>query len=396
MSDGQTALAEASELSFRLATVRAGMRVALAMATGLLAYTLLSWGGPHREFLVVLCLAIGVETAAVTLVPHRSLALEGRHDAFLFSWNAVHVAAAAVGATLDGGPGSPIVLVMFVSVAFAAVSLPRPAVYGIAALDVAALLTVAAVADRWPPSLAFSIMALVVVALVGAGGAGDRWRRGTALQAAHDEMLERLARVIEYRDNDTGEHIGRMSEYCAIIARSLGFTPAAASELRIAATMHDVGKVGVPDGILLKAGPLTPAERAVMQRHTLIGHEMLGDSRNPLIQEAARIALTHHERWDGTGYPHGLRGTDIPLSGRIAALADVFDAITSRRVYREPASFGEALEFVRAQKGQQFDPAVVDAFLSSLDEVGAVSRPRAAPSESLHAEREGSRMTSMA
>jgi two-component system, response regulator RpfG len=163
-----------------------------------------------------------------------------------------------------------------------------------------------------------------------------------------------------------------MSAYCGVIARRLDWADDDARALQLAATMHDVGKVAVPDAVLLKEGPLTPAEREVMERHTLVGHEMLSGSRSGLIELAATIALTHHERVDGRGYPNGLAGDDIPLAGRIVAVADVFDALTSDRIYRPAMSVSEGLRILTDGRGTQFDEAVLDAFEHGLGEILAI------------------------
>jgi putative two-component system response regulator len=196
-------------------------------------------------------------------------------------------------------------------------------------------------------------------------------------------MLRRLARVVEHRDSDTGGHIERMSEYGALIAGELGLPAEARHELRLAAAMHDIGKVAVPDAILLKPGPLTPDERLVMQRHAEVGHSMLYGPGSDLLSLAATIALTHHERWDGAGYPRGLAGEDIPLPGRIVAVADVFDALTSHRVYKAAMDVDEAVEIIAAGRGTQFDPAVVDAFRRALDRVRAVQSAGRPPARRL-------------
>jgi putative two-component system response regulator len=168
-----------------------------------------------------------------------------------------------------------------------------------------------------------------------------------------------------------------MSEYCALIATRLGWEPTEIDRLRVAAPMHDVGKVAVPDHILLKPGPLTPEERKLMERHTTVGYEMLADSSSAEIELAAEIALTHHERFDGSGYPQGRSGSDIPLAGRIVAVADVFDALTSDRVYRPALSVAEALDILQQGRARQFDPKVLDAFEQALDEIlSARSRHR--------------------
>jgi putative two-component system response regulator len=161
----------------------------------------------------------------------------------------------------------------------------------------------------------------------------------------------------------------RMSEVCETIARNLGISGDDCDAIRAASRLHDIGKIGVPDQILLKEGPLTSLERLTMNTHTRIGHELLSGSDDPTLHLAAVIALTHHEWFDGTGHPYGLAGEDIPIEGRIAAVADVFDALTSDRPYREALPSAEALEMMMRGRGTQFDPLVFDAFMVSAAEV---------------------------
>jgi putative two-component system response regulator len=191
--------------------------------------------------------------------------------------------------------------------------------------------------------------------------------RNEALQEvarAHHDALLRLARAAEYRDDDTGVHIVRMGYLSAALARMLGQSEAQADMLRQAAPMHDIGKIGVPDGVLKKPGQFTPEERAVMNQHPRIGAEILGRSRIPLFQLAAEVALTHHERWDGKGYPAGLAGENIPISGRIVAVVDFFDALTMDRCYRPAFDDETALNLLLAERGHAFDPHVVDTFMA--------------------------------
>ncbi|MDP8942864.1 MAG: response regulator [Actinomycetota bacterium] len=192
-----------------------------------------------------------------------------------------------------------------------------------------------------------------------------------ALQASREETIQRLSRAVEFRDPETAGHVERMSHYCSMLAERVGLD---AESTRVASTLHDVGKIGVPDGILLKPGPLTGQERKVMERHATIGHEILGGSGSPLLDCAATIAWTHHERFDGTGYPRGLSGEAIPLLGRVAAVADVFDALTTERVYRPALGTEEGLEVMRSERGRHFDPCLLDLFLGSMDEVTAIMR----------------------
>ncbi|CAG0967236.1 partial Cyclic di-GMP phosphodiesterase response regulator RpfG, partial [Anaerolineae bacterium] len=179
----------------------------------------------------------------------------------------------------------------------------------------------------------------------------------------------RLSRAAEYRDPETGAHILRMSHYTRLIAQNLGLTEAEQELLLDAAPMHDIGKVGTPDHILLKPGRLTDEELVIMRQHAEIGYEILKDSVSPLLRTAALVAWTHHEKFDGSGYPRGLAGENIPLYGRIVAVADVFDALTSARPYKLAWEVDRALDFLREGRGSHFDPACVDAFLQDMDAV---------------------------
>jgi putative two-component system response regulator len=200
----------------------------------------------------------------------------------------------------------------------------------------------------------------------------NRRARDLREQALNRETISRLAAAAELRDLETGEHLVRMSEYSAVIARELGLPDEQVELLRVASPMHDVGKIGIPDGILLKPGPLTPEERATMEQHAEIGYEILADSDVELLRLGALLALTHHERYDGSGYPRGLSGDQIPIEARIVAIADVFDALTSDRVYRCALSIDEALELMCPQREKQFDPRAFDAFMRALPEILAV------------------------
>jgi len=197
-----------------------------------------------------------------------------------------------------------------------------------------------------------------------------------ALKQSHEEMVRRLASAAEQRDGATGRHIERVSTTCEQVARRLGLDDAFCEALRLASPLHDVGKIAIRDDVLLKAAPLDDEERAEIQRHAEIGHRMLCDAGSELLDLAATIALTHHERFDGTGYPQGLHGEEIPLEGRIAAIADVFDALTSDRVYRPAFPLEQALAMMRAGSGTQFDPVVLDAFLDVHQELGVRLPPK--------------------
>ncbi len=174
------------------------------------------------------------------------------------------------------------------------------------------------------------------------------------------------------RDSDTGEHVSRMAAIAACLGEKMLLDQEQVWLLRAAAPMHDVGKIATPDEILHKAGPLTPEEREEMQRHTTFGHEILAGSESELLQMAATIALTHHERYDGRGYPRGLNDEEIPLVGRIVAVADVFDALLSDRIYRPAMPVDEAVELIAEGRGTQFDPQIADILLGHLDEALAL------------------------
>ncbi len=186
------------------------------------------------------------------------------------------------------------------------------------------------------------------------------------------ETIFRLARLVEMRDADTGEHIHRMSAICGILAVRHGFPPEQAETIRLASQLHDVGKVAIPDNILLKPGKLTAEEFEVIKQHPQAGYDMLAGSYSDLVQTGAVIALTHHERYDGSGYPRELAGQEIPPEGRIAAIADVFDALTTDRVYRSAMPVTTAVEMMQEQRGLHFDPDLLDDFMEGLPEVEEV------------------------
>jgi putative two-component system response regulator len=198
-------------------------------------------------------------------------------------------------------------------------------------------------------------------------------RIGETLRAQEEEIVLRLSLANEMRDNETAEHIVRMARYCVLIAEQLGFPRETCDFLYLAAQMHDIGKIGVPDAILCKTGLLSPDERRIMERHTLVAENILKGSRSALIQLAEIIATTHHERWDGAGYPRQLKGTDIPIAGRIAAVADVFDALASPRRYKPGWTLDAARAELERNRGLHFDPACVDALLARWADVIAIA-----------------------
>jgi putative two-component system response regulator len=198
-------------------------------------------------------------------------------------------------------------------------------------------------------------------------------RKATAeIRAREDELIHRLSKAAEYRDPETGAHIKRMSWYSKHIARQLGFSIVEQELILEAAPMHDIGKVGIPDAILLKPEKLTDVEFAFMKDHATIGYEILNGSASLLMQVGAQIALAHHEKYDGTGYPYGLKGENIPIYGRIIAVADVFDALTSARPYKKAWTMEAAIAYLKENSGKHFDPVCVEAFLKHWDEVLAI------------------------
>jgi len=196
------------------------------------------------------------------------------------------------------------------------------------------------------------------------------------LHQREEEIVLRLALAVEYRDNDTGEHTLRVARYSRLIAEELGLSARLCREIYLASPLHDVGKVAIPDGILLKPGRLTDDEMTTIRTHTTVGEKILADSSCELIKLAATIAAAHHERWDGSGYPRGLKQLQIPIAARIVAVADVFDALTTKRPYKEAMPVEVAREYLVAKRGIEFDPACIDAFLSRWNEVMEICLPR--------------------
>jgi putative two-component system response regulator len=198
--------------------------------------------------------------------------------------------------------------------------------------------------------------------------------RTRELKETQFDVVHRLARAAEYRDNETGSHIVRMSHYAAILGRACGMTEDECDILFHATPMHDVGKLGIPDRILLKPGKLTSEEFEIMKQHTVIGANLLSGSHSEVLKMGEVIALTHHERWDGAGYPNRIAGEDIPLIGRICALADVFDALSSRRCYKDPWPLEKTLNEIRSHAGKQFDPHLVSLFNDLLPVIIDIQR----------------------
>ncbi len=189
---------------------------------------------------------------------------------------------------------------------------------------------------------------------------------------AHLDTVRRLVLAAEYRDVDTAAHVERIGRYAGMLAEMMRLPEAEVALTRLAAPMHDVGKIGIPDHILLKPGPLDAAEWRIMRTHPTIGAHILDGSPSPVVQAGRLIALTHHERWDGGGYPAGLAGEEIPLRARICAVVDMFDALTTQRPYRDQLSFATAIALLEAERGRQFDPYVLDTFLRNRAAFAAV------------------------
>ncbi|NIY92917.1 HD domain-containing phosphohydrolase [Vibrio diazotrophicus] len=186
------------------------------------------------------------------------------------------------------------------------------------------------------------------------------------LRETQIDLIQRLGRAAEYKDNETGMHVQRMSHYTKMLAMAAGMAEEQAEELRMATTMHDIGKIGIPDNILLKPGKLDEQEFVEMKKHVQIGGNILSNPRSTLISLAHAVATSHHEKWDGSGYPNGLSGEAIPVEGRMAAIADVFDALTSERPYKKAWSIEDAFEFLKSQSGKHFDPQLVEIFVEQI------------------------------
>ncbi|HPS31262.1 MAG TPA: two-component system response regulator [bacterium] len=189
------------------------------------------------------------------------------------------------------------------------------------------------------------------------------------IKSASLDTIYRLTMASEYKDEDTGAHVKRMSHYCVAIAKQLGLSEKCVETILYAAPMHDLGKIGIPDHILLKPAKLDPSEWEIMKQHTAIGAKILNGSDAQFIKLGEIIARCHHEKWDGSGYPDGLKGTEIPIAGRIVAIADVFDALNSKRPYKEPFSLEKSLSIIKEGRGNHFDPEVVDAFFAIQYEI---------------------------
>jgi len=189
------------------------------------------------------------------------------------------------------------------------------------------------------------------------------------LQEAYLDTIQRLVLAAEYKDEDTGNHIDRISRYSAFLAEKAQLPARDIKNILFAAPMHDIGKIGIPDSILLKPGKLTPEEFDMMKTHTTIGAKILSNSRAEILNVAERIALNHHEKWNGRGYPQQLAGEEIPIEGRIVGLVDTFDALTSKRPYKDPYPVDLALKIIESERGVSFDPELVELFMRNIDDI---------------------------
>ena len=267
-----------------------------------------------------------------------------------------------------------------------------PALAKGAALVVAILAAVAAVIFGGAILTVLGAVVLLPLQLWAAGcwvriGARcSRWRstsatttcavRSQSSEIAQAETVRRLSMAVEFRDEDTGAHIERIGRFSTLLAEAIGMSPEFCRRIGHAAPLHDVGKVAIPDAILLKPGPLTAEERAIVETHAEEGHRLLRGSSSSILDMGATIALSHHERWDGDGYPRGIAAENIPIEGRIVAIADVFDALTSHRVYRNAFSVEQAVEMMLEQAARHFDPVLLHKFMEVLDSSGAEARTR--------------------
>jgi putative two-component system response regulator len=200
----------------------------------------------------------------------------------------------------------------------------------------------------------------------------DLKRANQDLEEAYLDTIHRLVLAAEYKDEDTGGHIIRMSRYSALIAEKLNLPAKEVKNILYASPMHDIGKIGIPDSILMKPGKLTEEEFTTMKTHTIIGANLLAYSKSEILRYGEEVAISHHEKWNGQGYPQGLSGDRIPLVGRITGLADVFDALTSKRPYKEAFSLEKAVDIIKKERGQHFDPDLVDVFLNNITEIATI------------------------
>ncbi len=271
-----------------------------------------------------------------------------------------------------GGPGRRALPAMVVGVAAGLAAIVGLALSGAdaAAAGCAVVLGLGALAVGW----GFGERGMASLEAEVESSTSELKRALSELEIAQAETVQRLSMAVEFRDEDTGAHIERIGRFSVLLAEHIGMDADFCERLRHAAPLHDVGKVAIPDAILLKPGPLTPEERAIVETHAEEGHRLVRGSSSSILDMAATIALSHQEKWDGSGYPRGLKGEAIPIEGRIVAVADVFDALTSDRVYRKAFSVDEAIGMMLEQRGRHFDPVLLDAFMEVLGRSGPDAR----------------------
>lgn len=204
-------------------------------------------------------------------------------------------------------------------------------------------------------------------------------RKNNQLKDAYMDTINRLIIASRYKDDETGAHIVRMSKYCGAIAQNMNLKQEEIDNLSYASSLHDVGKIGIPDNILLKPGRLTKEEFEIMKTHTIIGANILRNSSSDILQMAYQIAVSHHEKWNGTGYPYQLKADNIPLYGRIVAICDVFDALTTKRPYKEAFSIEYAVDIIKKEREQHFDPEITDLFLQSIEQIICIKEQKIPP-----------------
>ena len=268
----------------------------------------------------------------------------------------------------------------------------RPQRRRVPLLVLPALAAIAALVVGGPALTALGTLVLVAAASVAGWLLGDDRRKAlqrevddrnddlrralSELEIAQAETVRRLSMAVEFRDEDTGAHIERIGRFSTLLAEAVGMSTEFCRRISHAAPLHDVGKVAIPDAILLKPGSLTPEERTIVETHAEEGHRLLRGSSSSILDMGAAIALSHHERWDGGGYPRGLERENIPIEGRIVAIADVFDALTSHRVYRDAFPVEKAVEMMLEESDRHFDPVLLQAFMEVLDSSGTDARTR--------------------
>lgn len=371
MLSPETTLLSSGSYEFRMRerVMVAGIALTLLFALVTTAYALFTWDQPNRTLLLVMAGVALVDVVASLLVPRRRVARSPNCDSYMIGWYLATVVYISIACAADGGVTSPIFGAYFVMVVFKGLVLPTSRVVGISVITILAAIIVAVAGGSPPIMSTVLLVGLTSCAVISAWMAHQHYQHRAAIAETQEETLNLLSRAVGFRDLDTGRHIHQISAYVALICRNLGCEPDYAELLRQASPMHDVGKIAIPDTVLLKPGRLNDRERTQVERHAELGYDLLAGTGNEILDTAATIALTHHEHYDGAGYPHGLSGENIPLEGRIVAVADVFDALTSDRVYRPALSVDSAIDIIVEGSGTHFDPQVANAFLADIEAI---------------------------